>query len=214
MEHSYTSGQAARLCGLGVSTIKRWGWYPHGGGKIVINISPCTRLKGFRCGERGALNSLKLFIGLSRLPDHIGVRENSRVGEKLAVHGYRVSSCIETTPAAGPGNMLFLCAAFTKSIAGFSALGRRGKPAEVVADELCRSWLDFARTDASVDSFLGDQIIPYIALAEGISEFRCQQVSQHLRTNIKIVEQFLPVHFNCQAASGEVQVTGIGFSPS
>ena len=203
----------AQMGGRVSASINRWGWYPHGGGEIVIDIAPCTGLRGIQWLERGPLSSLELLVGLSQLPNHIAAREEERVKERLAAHGYRVTSLVKETPAAGPGNMLFLSAEFTQATVGFSALGRRGKPAESVADELCQSWFDFVNTAATVDRFLGDQLILYLALARGVSVLRCGQISRHLSTNIKVVDQFLPVRFNCQSATGEIRVTGAGFMP-
>ncbi|MDH5297736.1 MAG: RNA 3'-terminal phosphate cyclase [Desulfobulbaceae bacterium] len=203
----------AQMGGQAGAAISRWGWYPHGGGEMIMDITPCPGLAPFRRPERGPLDRLELLAGSSRLPPHIGEREIAAARERLAVQGHHLTARTESAEAAGPGNMLFLRAAFAQTTAGFSALGKRGKPAEAVADDLCRSWLAFAASRATVDRFLADQLILYLALAQGDSEFLADTVSSHLTTNMAVVEQLLPVRFHCDRASGQVRVRGCGFRP-
>ena len=66
-------------------------------------------------------------------------------------------------------DFVFLKAVYENTAAGFSALGKRGKPAEEVAAETCRAFKGFNRTEATVDSHLADQLILYLALAHGDS---------------------------------------------
>jgi RNA 3'-terminal phosphate cyclase len=86
--------------------------------------------------------------------------------------------------------MLFLRA---HGRAGFSALGRRGVPAERVADEAVDALLGWQRSGAAVDVHLADQLVPFLALADGPSSFTCPALSGHLRTVAWVVQQFLPV---------------------
>ena len=51
------------------------------------------------------------------------------------------------------------------------------------------------RSGASVDIYLADQLIPYMALAGGGS-FTTRMLTPHTKTNIWVTEQFLDVKFN------------------
>jgi RNA 3'-terminal phosphate cyclase len=67
---------------------------------------------------------------------------------------------------------------------------------------------------AAVDAHLCDQLIPYMALAEGRSVIAASKITRHALTNIFVVEQFLPVKFRVSGAegsSGSIEVEGIGF---
>jgi RNA 3'-terminal phosphate cyclase (ATP) len=98
----------------------------------------------------------------------------------------------EDAAALGAGTLLFLC---VRGRAGFSALGRRGLPAERVADEAIDQLLAWHASGAAVDEHLADQLVPFIALAHGPSDFTCPRLSPHLRTVAWVAERFLPSRF-------------------
>lgn len=50
---------------------------------------------------------------------------------------------------------------------------------------------------AAVDVHLADQLIPFMALARGGS-FTVREISEHTKTNIWVVEQFLDVKFRVE----------------
>jgi RNA 3'-terminal phosphate cyclase len=52
--------------------------------------------------------------------------------------------------------------------------------------------LEYLGSGASVDHHLADQLVPFLALAEGPSVFTCPALSSHLRTVAWLVEQMLP----------------------
>jgi RNA 3'-terminal phosphate cyclase (ATP) len=104
-------------------------------------------------------------------------------------------------------------ARFEKITAGFSALGRRGKPAEVVADEAVDEMLAYLRAPGAADPHLADQLVLYMALAGGVSRLTTTSVSRHLLTNVWVLEQFLPDRLTVEGNEGEVGavvVKGIG----
>jgi RNA 3'-terminal phosphate cyclase (ATP) len=106
-------------------------------------------------------------------------------------------------PSIGQGTFFFLKAEFENSVAGFSALGERGKRAEKVAEEGCNDFLEFVQTDGVIDPHLADQLIPYLALTEGRSTFTVSKITKHLLTNIWVVKQFLPTQILIEGSEEE-----------
>ena len=107
--------------------------------------------------------------------------------------------------------MVFLVAEFEKARAGFTALGRKGKPAEQVADEACQQFLRYYHSGAALDQHLADQLVIPLSLAKGPSSFTTCRITKHLLTNAWIVEQFLGQCVNIKGAEGEaVEVSIVG----
>jgi len=192
--------------------LEKWGWYPQGGGVCTLRIKPAQGLRPLRVMQRGRLRRLTLKLALAGLPLHIIDREEARVRRILGNRGYDFARIFEPAPSPGQGNVLFLKGEYEESLVGFSALGLKGKPAEQVAEELCRSWLDFEGSGGTVDKYLADQLLPYLAMAGGDSLLITEEITSHLRTNIAIIEQFLPVRFRLDPVTRIVAVSGTDFS--
>jgi RNA 3'-terminal phosphate cyclase (ATP) len=74
---------------------------------------------------------------------------------------------------------------------GFTGLGKRGKPAEKVAEEAVVEALSFLESDASIDSRLADQILLPAILAGRDLTFTTNRATNHLRTNAETITLFL-----------------------
>jgi len=189
----------------------RWGFYPKGGGEIRARVNPCRGLQGLQLAERGQLQSLQLTACSSaNLPEHIARREIAHVKMRLDKHTGRLGAKALACQAFSPGNFVFLEADYEHAAAGFSGLGRPGKPAEEVAEDVCRAFLDFEKSAATVDRHLADQIILYAALAHGESWFWAEKVTSHLATNIAIIRKFLPGCIDFDMSTGQIRVRGTG----
>jgi RNA 3'-terminal phosphate cyclase (ATP) len=72
-----------------------------------------------------------------------------------------------------------------------------------VAREACRDVFDYHRSRGAVDPHLADQLIPYIALAKGMSSFTTTKITRHLLTNVWTVEQFMDLRIKIEGLEGE-----------
>jgi RNA 3'-terminal phosphate cyclase (ATP) len=73
----------------------------------------------------------------------------------------------------------------------FTALGRRGKPADMVANEAIEQLHDhLGAKPASVDPYGADQLIPPLYWSDQPSHFGVSTVTKHLLTNIETVKLF------------------------
>jgi RNA 3'-terminal phosphate cyclase (ATP) len=169
--------------------LRRWGWYPAGGGEVEAAIGPGAALGGFQA-DGAATPAITGLSAVSRLPRAIAERQRHRALERLAAAGLAAEIGLEEDASArGPGTFLFLA---RRGRAGFSALGRRGVPAERIADEAVDELLADRAAGAAVDQHLADQLVPFLALAGAPSSYTCPAVSGHLATVAWVVEQFLP----------------------
>ena len=182
--------------------IMKWGWYPKGGGEVGCIIQPTEKLLSLNLIERGKLLNLKGISVVSNLPTSIAERQKNQALKILREKDFSPEIEILQAPSIGQGTFFFLKAEFENSVAGFGALGEIGKRAEKVADEACEQFLEFMQTDAAIDPHLSDQLIPYLALANGQSSFTVSRISKHLLTNIWVVKQFLPTKITVEGNEG------------
>jgi RNA 3'-terminal phosphate cyclase (ATP) len=178
-----------------------WGWYPVGNGEITATISgqttpgesPGSSVENFGAmgSERGPLKQIKGVAVASSLPAHIAQRMRNKAVKLLQPAGLPADIKPQRVRSVSPGAGLFLLAEYQSSRAGFSALGRKGKPAERVAQEAVNDLLAFHQSGAALDQHLADQLILPLALSALPGPFQVERLSQHTLTNIWVVEQFL-----------------------
>jgi RNA 3'-terminal phosphate cyclase (ATP) len=186
------------LADMGVSAdleLLRSGWYPAGRGEVHalvrgLGAGGRRELKPFRAVERGRLRRIWGRAIAANLPAHIPQRMADRARSLLADVGLAADVEAVRVSAACAGAGIFLAAQFDRCRAGFAALGARGKPSEVVAQEACAALLEHRDSGAALDEHLADQLVLPAALAPGESAFSVQRVSRHLLTSAWLVESF------------------------
>ena len=175
--------------------IRRWGFYPKGGGEIEAIITAASPEVAVALDEPFYLEGLSGISASSRLPEHVRLRQARQLEIRCQRAGIRAEVAVMEVAALSPGSFAFLCAHGHSSAAGFSSLGERGKPAERVADEAADGMLSFLASKAALDTHLADQLLIYLAMIPGSHGFTVAAVTEHLLTNAWLIEQFLPVRF-------------------
>jgi RNA 3'-terminal phosphate cyclase (ATP) len=98
------------------------------------------------------------------------------------------------------------------NILGSDALGERGRPAEEVGSIAGRILVEEVESGAILDRHMGDMIVPYLVLAEGVSEVSIARVTEHTKTNIKVAEWLTGSRFDLEGESdlpGKLRVEGL-----
>jgi RNA 3'-terminal phosphate cyclase len=94
----------------------------------------------------------------------------------------------EDVPADGPGAAL---AVWTRGAwFGADRAGARGRRAEAIGDWVAARLIEELSGDATVDRHLADMVVPFAALAVGESAWRSPAPTEHLETNLWLVEHF------------------------
>jgi RNA 3'-terminal phosphate cyclase (ATP) len=161
---------------------------------------------------RGALASLSILSAAANVGNQVTARQASRAYNRLAAArlGVAPQTRLLNPPSVGPGTCVFLLAEYESGArAGFTGYGRQGYPAERVADDAIDAFLAHHASDAPVDPHLADQLILPLALLDQPLAFRTSQITQHLLTNVWVVEQFLGPRFTVAGQldqPGDVQI--------
>lgn len=188
---------------LGLSAgleMTRAGFYPRGGGEIIVDIQPAGEIRPLILEGRGQLKNISGISAVGNLPEHIMRRQREQAERRLAGAGITCPIDIkeEEMPATGQGTMLLLCAEFEHSQCCYYGLGAIGKRAEAVADEAVNGLLNFLKTDGVIDEHLADQLVLPLALSKEPSRFVTPRATQHLLTNIEVIKKFLPVRIEVE----------------
>ncbi|MBW1714589.1 MAG: RNA 3'-phosphate cyclase [Deltaproteobacteria bacterium] len=191
--------------------IEQWGWYPKGGGSVISKIDNTQGLTPVCLSDRGKLLDLNILSAVSNLPLSIAERQRDQALKRVGHLGLGPGIRIEDAPSRGQGTVVFIAAQFEGSTGGFTSLGTQGKSAEAVADDACNQFSSFLDSKGVIDVHLADQLVLYMALARGRSTLITQPMTDHLLTNVWVIEQFAPVKFNVDQKVGKIAVNGIGF---
>ncbi|MGO8669847.1 MAG: RNA 3'-terminal phosphate cyclase [Capsulimonadaceae bacterium] len=190
LEHVY--GRVLEQHGLN-STVSSTaaGFFPRGGGTLDAHILPGWPT-GVDLTARGRLQRLTAHIVTSGLPSNVAGRGAAACVKALS--GFRKPVVVETDlPSRGQGAAVVIVAECDEVATGFSAIGERGKPMETVAREACDEFAAWYRTGTACDPHLADQLALPMSLVAGTSRWTTSTVTEHLRTVLEIVLQFLPV---------------------
>jgi len=179
--------------------VKRHGFYPQGGGEISARIMP-SDLKPLRMIERGTAKEVRVWIFASQQLNAARVAERIQAGFSRIIKKAEVERLY--VDALSPGCCITACALFENGILGATALGKRGKPAEQVGLEAAKDLKAAIDSDASIDWWMVDQLIIFMALAVyktgEPSAVSIPSLTKHAQTSIWVVEKFLPVKFNVE----------------
>jgi RNA 3'-terminal phosphate cyclase (ATP) len=204
--------------GVGVSLeVERHGFYPKGGGVLNARVESIRApLSPLRIEGRGRLLEVKVVSIAANLPPSIPQRQLDRALDLLRRGGFPAEGTSKVVPSQGPGTSCFILARYEGVNAGFSALGEIGKRAERVAEEAVDGFLKYSGGGGALDSHLGDQAALPAALAGGESVLSLSEMTGHVRTNIRVIEQFLPVRFDLEefpdGTGGILRVRGCAYA--
>lgn len=181
-----------RRMGPGVTAVlDRMGFYPAGGGRFEVRVTPRPHLTPIHILHRGPVRRILGKAVVARLPRHIAQREIEVVRRDLGIPADALS-IEEIGSAPGPGNILTVSVESDAGIEVFSGAGRRGVPAEEVAAGVTAEVREYLAADVPVGRRLADQLLVPLALAGG-GRFRTLPPSGHTRTNAHVIRQFLDV---------------------
>jgi len=181
--------------------IIRRGHYPRGGGIVKAIINPLKKLKSINFVDF-EIDKIRGISHCVNLPEHVAIRQAKSAKKILENEGYDVNIEIEySKEALGPGSGIVLWTE-GKSRLGGTAIGEPGKTAELVGYDAAMELLYHISKYSAVDKYMGDQIIPYMAIA-GNSAIKTAELTSHTLTSIYVVEKFMNKKFHVDGVLGE-----------
>ncbi|MBI4020947.1 MAG: RNA 3'-terminal phosphate cyclase [Candidatus Aenigmarchaeota archaeon] len=189
-------------------SIRRHGFYPAGGSEVEITVPACT-LSPLSLTSRGVITHIGgLSVASSGLRSaQVAERQAVEAERLLKRRGYRPLIKSQYVEADNPGSGIVLWAGTGGgAIVGADALGERGKPAQDVGSEAALSLLRTITSGACVDDHLSDQLLAFMAMAPP-SAITVPTLTAHAKTNMELIERFLPVHFSAKEQGSAVLIS-------
>ncbi len=171
------------------ATLTRPGFYPAGGGEIVVAIRPPATLRPLAIATRGAWLSGKAAAIVANLPLQIAQREAAHFRKRMNWAQDAVETRAERR-AQGPGNCLIVTLEHEEAREVVVAFGRIGASSECVAEEAAAATLSYLAGTHPIGGHLADQLLLPLALGAG-GFFVTERPTPHTRTNIEVIEMFL-----------------------
>jgi len=193
--------------------VKQPGYVPQGKGVIEVRVKPVgKRISPLALLEQGRVKGIKGVALSSHLKEQkVSLRMARECQEKLRAGGYSADiELIYDTQANQKGAVLSTWAETdTGCLVGSDRAGRPGRSSEEIGRYVARNLLEDLSTGATVDRHLADQLIPYCALGEGISEYIIPMMTEHVETNLWLVEEILGA--KTERENNRVRIQGIGY---
>jgi RNA 3'-terminal phosphate cyclase (ATP) len=211
-----------RLMGIAAELeILRPGYVPRGGGLLRLSVDPpLPSMKPLTLEEQGDLSGIEGISLSSRLRvKEVAGRMARECRETLARAGYAsdISEIYdepgkpafgETAIQAGAALAVWARTASGGRI-GADMAGAPGRPAEKIGKETALRLLADIGSGATADRHLSDQLIPFAALAEGISVYRIPFVTDHVEARLWLIEIMLGA--KTELTGNRLVIHGIGY---
>jgi len=191
----------------------RPGYVPKGGGKLALEVEPlATPLRSFQRIAQGKIKAVRGTALSSHLSEQkVSQRMADRCAEALKRKGLLPEiEIVEDSTAAQKGAALLVWAETDKGcLIGADQAGAPGRRSEAIGDFVAKTLLEDLDSGAATDRHLADQLILFAALANGATEYTIPSVTDHVQTNLWLVQKILGVEADLQGK--RVTVKGLGF---
>jgi len=167
------------------------GYYPKGGGEAVLTTDEFS-LSSLGLKQRGELERFEIYSKSSKDLEAQGVADRQADEAAKLLKDEHMSVDIDKKvvyeETGSTGSSLLVKAVYEDSLAGFDAVGEKGKRSEDVAREVVNDFEEFHSSEAAVDPYMADQLMVFLALVGG--EVSIPEITDHVQTNLEVIREF------------------------
>ena len=189
------------------------GYVPKGQGRLLLEVGPLRDcLQPLVMGKQGRVREIRGVSLSSHLEkEQVGERMAARCRELLEDRGYQARmEILHDRGAAQRGAALFLAAETDQGcLLGADRAGKPGRRSEAIAEFVAGSLLEDLATGVTTDRHMADQLILFAALARGTTKYQIPRMTDHVESNLYLVEKILGAKSCCQGT--HLKLEGIGF---
>lgn len=191
--------------------IEQYGFYPVGGGKIVVTIKP-RKLSELILNDRGLIKNIAITGIVANISLNIARMESLYIADKLGDQlddEIKISCKFNEVPSPGPGNAVMVVIESEHVTELFTGFGTRGISWKHVAHGVFKESLGYLSDDVVAGEHLADQLLIPMAIGAGGS-FITGPLSLHTETNIEIIKRFLDVEIEVERITEKKNKIKIG----
>ncbi len=191
------------LARMGASTrlaVARRGYFPRGGGEVSVEIEPQS-LRPLALSVPGPLRRINGVSHVANLPAHIPERMCAAARAALSITSDRaaIDTRVLGHPAAiGRGGAIVAWAETEHTVLGAARVAEIGVSAETLGTAVGQELRADIESGATVDTHAADQLLVYLALAQGGSSFSTRELTSHAQTAMWLIGRFLPITFTTE----------------
>ncbi len=152
-------------------TVQKYGYYPKGMGEATLTVKPNPNMKPFALEKFGTLKSIKGASVCTFLADRqVAERQAKGAQNVLGQNGYKADIQIvndQSNPIQKGSSIVLWAETDTGVIVGADSIGELRKMAEDVGKQAAQTLITELSAKPTVDEYLADMLIPYMALADG-----------------------------------------------
>jgi len=173
------------------------GFYPDGGGRVIAELDPIGEISPLVIDTLGQLKCVEGVCYIQHPREKIRDDMISACVETLGLDR-PVNIEVQQTSGSSKGAGLSLVAIYENGRLGSNVLTTKGHPAKQAGEDVAKDLLKEMSSGATMDIHTADQLLPYMAMANGTSEFTVSRISKHLLSQMDTLETFLDVRFGVE----------------
>ena len=180
-------------------SVQKYGYYPKGMGEATLTVKPNRRLNPVVLEDFGKLKTVKGISVCTFLADRqVAERQAKAAQNFLLQNGFKADIQVvndQSNPIQKGSSIVLWAETSSGVIMGSDAIGELRKMAEAVGKEAAEKLAVELAVEPTVDVHLADMLLPYMALSEGNSAFLTRTISEHIESNVWLIEKMLNVKF-------------------
>lgn len=197
------------------------GYVPEGKGQIEVKVNPLkNHLKPLTLTDQGKLSEIQ-GVALSSLLKERKVSERmaEECQKQLNAKGYapkieilydtRELPVYKKASVQAGASLAIWARTDTGCLIGSDMAGALRRSAEFIGKRVAKQLIDDLRSGATVDRYLADQIIPFMALAEGWSAYLIPKMTDHIEARLWLIEKILGA--KTEIKNNLLRIKGIGY---
>ncbi len=198
-------------------SVRRPGYVPEGKGILEVKVRPSrSGLRPLKLTQQGRVTAVRGMALSSHLAEQeVSDRMAEECSARLEEAGYQadIEAVYETSAAQKGANLTVWAETDRGAIIGSDRAGKLGRRSEEIGRYVAESLLDDIRAGATVDRHVADQLIPFCALAGGASEYIIPRATEHVETNLWLVESILGAATELDGRRLRIEGAGQGYGP-